>query len=158
MSASSHVLCAQMCVIVRGPLCVSCQELRFTPINHCVNPRLPRSVKAAPGYGESLSCAQVSLSTVLPFRGSEGIALVHSSIVIFFFIFFSASLFLLPCVCSLPSQFFLPSQRPPGCSLSKPIVSMHITNKLCSSKGYETHFCSATHCRSIISCYHDMPL
>lgn len=83
-----HTCFVRKCVWLCVGLCVSCRELRFTAINHCVNPRLPRSVKATPGYGLSLSCARVSLRTVSPFRGSEGITCVHSSIVIFFFLFF----------------------------------------------------------------------
>ena len=151
------MLCAQMCVIVRGLVCVlpgaafhsykSLCKPTFTTVSES-NTWLRFVSVLCPGQPPHCFALQ-------GFRRDHLCSFFYCNL---FLSFFSASLFLLSCVCSLPSQFFPPSQRPPGCSLSKPIVSMHITNKLCSSKGYETHFCSATHCHSIKSCYHDMPL
>lgn len=125
-----HTCFMHICVWVCAGLCVFRLELRFTPINHSVN---PPSAQASPGYGSSSSSALSNPSTFPPFGDSERITCVHSSFVILFYAphFFLPllSLHLFP---SLP--IFLLSPRPPGCSLSKPIVSMRITNKLCSSK------------------------
>lgn len=71
------LICAS-CTYVRGLVCVP-------PINHSVNPHLPWSAQASPGYGSSKSCALLNLNTVPPFRYSEGLTCVHSSLVIFFY-------------------------------------------------------------------------
>lgn len=119
-------------------------KLQFTAVNF----DLARSAAASPRYGLS-SPALSNLNIVSPSRVSEMITWVHSSLIILSFPPFLHLFQFLP-ICLL-------SLRPLGCSLSKPIVSMHIVNKLCSSKGYKAPFCSVTHCHSIISCYHDMP-
>ncbi len=138
------------CKCVWACVCVSCLEQHSTSINYNVKPRLPWSSQASPGYSSSSPCAPPQPEHCFTLQGFRR---DHVSFVKFFcppsFYSFHSVHFL-----SLPIS--LRSPRPPGCSLSKPIVSMHITNKLCSSKGYIAHFCLATHCCSIISCYHDI--
>lgn len=140
-----------ICVWTCVGLCVSCLEQRFTSINYIVNPRLSWSAKASPGRSSSLSRVELNLRSLQGSRRDLLRSFLSCKTLLPSLFLFSLSL--CPYLCF---PIFLLPPRPPGCSLSKPIVSMHFTNKLCSSKGYEAHFCSATHCCSIISCYHDI--
>lgn len=65
-----------------------------------------------------LSLALFKVNFVFPFRDTDGISCVPSSLVIFFILFF------------LCPQSSLLSPRSSQCPLSKPTVAMHICNKL----------------------------
>ena len=141
-------------------LCVSHLECFFSPLHPYKSQYKPTFTTVSPSitwlwFFFVLCPVQPEHSfTLQGFRGDHLCSFLSCNIILpspsSFFPFLS--------VCSHPSQFSFSLPRPSGCSLSNPIVAMHISNKLCSSKCYEAHFCSATHCHSIISCYHDMPL
>lgn len=149
---STYVPCAHMCVMCVGST-VSALELCFTPINHSVKPTFTMVSASITMLQFLFVLCPIQPEHCLRLQGFrwDHLRSFFSRNIYFFILPFSFS------ICSHPSKFSFLSQSPSGCSLSKPIVAMHITNKLCSSKGYKAHFCSATHCHSIISCYHDMP-